>query len=53
MPQSVICVPNGVVRITPDGSQRARFMSLATQQKLEEEDIYRKERRKKKFCVLM
>ena len=46
MPQSVICVPKGVMRVTPEGNQRARFTSLATQKRLENEDAYRKERSK-------
>lgn len=44
MPPSIICVPEGVVRITADGNQRTRFTGLATQQRLGKEDAYRKER---------
>lgn len=46
MPESVIRVPKGVVKITSDGNQSARFMSLATQRRLESECAYRKERLK-------
>lgn len=44
MPQSVICLPKGVVRTPPEGKLRTRFTSLATQKRLENEDAYRKER---------
>lgn len=44
MPQSVICLPKGVVRTTPEGDLRTCFTSLATQKRLENEDAYSNER---------
>ncbi len=46
MERPVISLPEGVVKTTPNQPQKTCFVSARTQQRLEYEDAYRKERLK-------